>query len=270
MIDKITTNSFSTINSDYQKPKDNTWSFLYENNDNQSEYNYAKGIQGDLYGIVKPYNCTQIDTPQTQDDIKNILTITEIIEKSLTEKFPEGFKIIGIGRSPSLIIELLKAKGYDAKSCPISNLSNGEYDITGQYGYLKQLNTDDIKEFNKYLQSIGITKEKINSSKQPTIFVDYTRTGESLRSFKNLLARKEIGINSNDNVKFLSLNKDLIPQDNMEYSKLIDKYWENLGIKNYSFMPRLDISNIGQINKIMDNYEPSQEAKNFLEKLKNS
>lgn len=65
-----------------------------------------------------------------------------------------------------------------------------------------------------------------------TIFVDYTRTGNSLKSFEDLA--------------------------------LIDKYWENLGIKKYSFMPKLDISDIGKVKEIIKNFKPSEETCKFL------
>lgn len=253
-----------------------------------SGYNYGENFKGDMYGLVKKhtpsFSLTGTDfygieaynklseaekialrlNISNPEQINEVLHLTDIIENNLKQKYPNRFKIVGIGRSPSLIIELLKAKGIDATSCPLSNLTNGEYDISGKYSYLKQLNSSDITNYKEFLEEAGITAENLQNNGKTTIFVDYTRTGNSLKSFEDLLARKEIGINKKHNIVFLSLNKDLIPDKSYADLALIDKYWENLGIKKYSFMPKLDISDIGKVKEIMKNFKPSEETCKFL------
>ena len=224
----------------------------------------------ELYGIEK-YNAMSdaeralIEiSPQTRAQIDDVLHLTNTIEKELKRRYPNGVNIVGLGRSPSLMMEILKAKGYDTKTCALSNLTSGEYDISGKYSFLKQLDGNDVKTYNEYLKELGLTPENIKNSSKPTVFVDYTRTGNSLRSFADLLKRSEIGIGNLPNVEFLSLNKDLMPNQTMQEKALIDKFWENLGIKNFSFAPRVNISEIGKVKEIVHGFKPSEAASKFL------
>ncbi len=224
----------------------------------------------ELYGIDK-YNAmsdaerAMIEvTPDAKKQVDEVLYMTNTIENELKRRYPKGVKIVGLGRSPSLLMEIFKAKGYDTQTCALSNLTSGEYDISGRYGYLKQLNPDDVKAYNEYLKEIGLTPEKIKASSVPVVFVDYTRTGNSLRSFAELLKRPEIGIGGLDNVSFLSLNKDLMQNQTMADKALIDKFWENLGIKNFSFVPRVNISEIGSVREVVHHFKPSETAAKFL------
>lgn len=275
--------SFNCAQSNMSSPYYGDFNCNYDPN-----YSYGSNFKGDMYGLVKKYEPAEniskagsygieqynklteaekialrssIDNPNQIDDI---LRLTNIVEDNLKQRYPNGFKIVGIGRSPSLMMEILKAKGYDATSCPISNLTNGEYDIAGRYGYLKQLDKQDVSSYNEVLKSLGITAEEIKNSGKPTVFVDYTRTGNSLRSFQDLIARSEIGIDKRLPIEFLSLNKDLMPNKTMADVALIDKYWENLGIKQYSFMPKVDISEIGKAKEILKNFRPTEESCKFL------
>ena len=199
---------------------------------------------------------------QLKKEIDDVVHLTQNIETELNKKYPNGFKLVGLGRSPSLIIELMREKGYDAKTCALSGLMTGEYDISGKYPYLNQLDSIEVKKYGEYLKELGISADEIKNSTKPTVFVDYTRTGQSLRSFQELLARSEIGIN--ENVNFLSLNRDLLPNQSVNERKIIDRLWENLGIKNFSFVPRVEISQLGQAKEITQNFKPSEIATNFL------
>ncbi len=230
----------------------------------------SKPISRELYGIDK-YNAMSsaeralIEVPpEARKQIDEVLSMTNTIEKELKHRYPNGVNLVGLGRSPSLLMEIFKAKGYDTKTCALSNLTGGEYDISGKYSYLKQLDTNDVKAYNEYLKELGLTPDKIKSSPRPTVFVDYTRTGNSLRSFMELLKRQEIGIGNLDNVAFLSLNKDLMPNQTAADKALIDKFWENLGIKNFSFTPRVNISEIGKAKEIVHNFKPAESAVKFL------
>ncbi len=224
----------------------------------------------ELYGIDKFNAMSEAEralieiSPDTRKQIDEVLTMTNTIEKELKNRYPKGVNLVGLGRSPSLLMEIFKAKGYDTKTCALSNLTSGEYDISGKYSYLKQLDTNDVKAYNEYLKELGLTPEKIKASPKPTVFVDYTRTGNSLRSFAELLKRPEIGIGHLDNVAFLSLNKDLMPNQTIADKALIDKFWEKLGIKNFSFAPRVNISEIGKAGEIVHNFKPAESAVKFL------
>ena len=207
-------------------------------------------------------------TPELKSQVDDIIHLADKMEVELKKRHPEGFNLVGIGRSPSFIIELFKEKGYDAKSCALSGLMNGEFDIAGRYPYLKQLNPEDVKAYAQYLDEMGLSAEKVKASAKPFVFIDYTRTGESLRAFQSLLGRPEIGIR--ENVEFLSLNKDLLPNQTIAEKSLIMKLWENLGIKKFAFVPSLEISELGRANSISKGFKPDEIALKILEYAKKS
>ena len=195
--------------------------------------------------------------------IEQVLHFMERLEIELNKRYPQGFKLIGVGRSPSLLIELFKAKGYDAQSCAISGLSNCEFDITGHSFYFNRLQECDVEYYGEYLARKGLSADKIHKAPVPTVFIDYTRTGETLRKFAQLLARPEIGIKQN--VEFLSINRDLLPELTLLEQKMILHLWENCRLKDFSFVPKLDIA---QPESITKGFQPSVEAREFLEQAK--
>lgn len=270
-------NQFNNMSSPYGMSSIYDGNRSYGNSFTGDTFEAAKAVEPDgkiiktgTYGIEKYNKLTESEklslraNIKSQEKIDDVLHLTNIIEENLKKRYPNGFKIVGIGRSPSLLMEILKAKGYDALSCPISNLTNGEYDIAGKYSYLKQLDKQDVITYKEAIESLGISADKIKASGKTTVFVDYTRTGNSLRYFQDLIARPEIGIDKKLPIEFLSLNKDLMPNKTMSDINLINKYWENLGIKEYSFMPKLNISELGKTKEILKKFVPNDDACKFI------
>lgn len=213
----------------------------------------------------------QIQTPTAivsgggAPEVGDVLHLSTRIENTLNQKYPQGWKIVGIGRSPSIIIEAMKQKGINAKSCPISGLAIGEWDFAKRFPWLKQLDPNDVRVYGEYLLEIGLAPEEIINDSKPTVFVDYTKTGNSLRGFQDLIARSEIGIKQN--VKFHSINMDLIPNPTLAERGMIDRLWERQGMKIYSFMPKMDVADMGKVKSIVANFKPAECAQKFLEKL---
>ena len=171
--------------------------------------------------IPEPVNTSpktlEIDiNPKQADEISYIL---ETIEANLNKRFPNGYKLVGIGRSPSLIIDLMREKGYEAISVPISGLSNSTYDINGNYPYLLQLNSADVKAYGDYIKELGVDTQHLQG--KTLVFVDYTRTGTSLKSFEDLIKRSEIGLQDKSKMAFLSLNRDLMPNHSLKDLEII-------------------------------------------------
>ena len=210
---------------------------------------------------------TTLGVSPSQDSIVDqVLHFMTRLETELNKRYPHGCKLVGVGRSPSLLIELFKVKGYDAQSCAISGLSNCEFDITGHSFYFNRLHENDVKHYGEYLVKQGLSADTIHKASVPTVFIDYTRTGETLRKFAQLLARPEIGIRHN--VDFLSINRDLLPELTLLEQKMILHLWENCGLKEYSFVPKLDISLLQDTETITKAFKPSAEALEFLELAK--
>lgn len=231
---------------------------------NTSNYSYGTGTDFNMFNPMESV-CTSNKTvtsigdsftPEVQSQIDDIVHLTNKIETELNKRYPKGFNLVGIGRSPSFIIELMKEKGYNAQTCALSGLMNGEFDISGKYSFLRQLDPNDVKAYGDYLAEMGISAEKIKTSTKPFVFIDYTRTGESLRAFQELLARKEINIK--ENISFLSLNQDLLPNKTIQEKNIINELWENLGIKKFTFAPRVEISELGQVDRIVKSFKPAE------------
>lgn len=201
-------------------------------------------------------------------EVGDVLHLSNRVENTLNQRYPNGWRIVGIGRSPSIIMETMRAKGLDAKSCPISGLTNGEWDFAKQFSWLKQLDTNDVKTYGEYLKEIGISGEDIARDSKTTVFVDYTKTGNSLRNFADLIGRSEIGIKKN--AEFLSINTHLIPDASVAEREMIDRLWERQGMKIYSFMPRMSVEEMGNVKQIMANFKPAECALKFLNTVKNA
>lgn len=164
--------------------------------------------------------------PFEAQDVKNTLFLYKTMKANLVKKFPKGFTFVSVGRSPSVLAKTLESEGFDVKYCPISGINN---DI-----FFNKLPKDYIKNYAKYLESIGITKQTVNKANKPFIFVDYTFSGKSLKNFEELLAKDEIDVKGS-NVIFLSLNKDLLNSiKEKKINTLISDYFCAPRCKNYS------------------------------------
>ena len=111
----------------------------------------------------------------------------KLFSDGIHEKYPNGFTLVSIGRSPAFLAKYLEFQGEDVKYCPISN--SGVY-----YDKLSPLL---IQHYKEYFDRIGLTKEFANTTKKPIICVDYTYMGHTLHKFKELLSSTEIRIKKN-------------------------------------------------------------------------
>ena len=224
--------------------------------------------QSGMNGVAKSVQSiapVQIVSGGTAPEVGDVIHLSNKVEATLNQRYPNGWRVVGIGRSPSLIMEVLRAKGLDAKSCPISGLAIGEYDFAQKYPWLKQLDTNDVKAYGEYLKEIGISADDIARDPRTTVFVDYTKTGNSLRGFSELIGRSEIGIKQN--AHFLSLNSHLIPEPTSAEREMIDRLWERQGMKQYSFMPRMDVAQMGKVKQVVANFKPTEFAQKFLQQV---
>jgi len=165
-------------------------------------------------------------SPIENVDIEKTLFLYKIMKKNLVEKFPKGFTLVSIGRSPAVLAKTAEAQGFDVKFCPISQLRSDKF--------LDTVKKEYVNKYAEFLETIGITKKAVDESKKPFVFIDYTYNGTSLKNFQRLLARDEIGVKGH-NAVFLSLNNDLLVSPKIkELSKLIDGYFCHPSMKKYS------------------------------------
>jgi len=167
--------------------------------------------------------------PFMDEYVDGTINIYKTLKQNLKQKFPDGCTVVSIGRSPATLSKTLQSEGYDIKFCPISQMRDESF--------MSTLSPKYINNYKGFLGSIGLTKEKVNESKTPYVFIDYTCKGISLNNFQKLLAHDTIGIKG-ENAIFLSLNNDLLnteePKDAEKMTKFVDGYFKHPSMKRYS------------------------------------
>ena len=125
-------------------------------------------------------------------------TLGSIYSNRLNEQYPEGYTLVCIGRSPALVSKYIEFeganKGIDVKYIPISGL-NAQESQMAPYSKI-------VPEYNKYLDSIGLTKEFAEKTDKPIIFTDYCFSGRTLDRFRGIMATPLIGIEESDKVLY--------------------------------------------------------------------
>lgn len=168
-------------------------------------------------------------------DLEFMLKVTNRVEEALKSKYPEGFTVVSLGGSPSLITDLLTVRGYECKNIPFSTVFFGN---------------NEAKSFNfeKYLNKFGITKE--NSQSKNFVFVDYVQMGHTKQAFESLM--NKFGFN----YKFESMDdlyKTLSPED-AKFMK--DYFLQSMNIKAYVTCPKLsESSQHTNVEEVIKNYE---------------
>jgi len=198
--------------------------------------------------------CLNIDKRNANSYKDDILKLAKIAKANLEATFPNGFTLVSIGRSPALVASALDYQGYSVKYFPASCLDgwNGSY---GTSVAEKDRGTV-ISEFNTQLKNIHLTKGEIENSENTIIFTDCKHSGNSLKTFQEILGHKDIGILEGAKVKFLSLNDHII--NGKEPIKYASSYGRqkaknlvyftvvvegDVGLKEYVHIPHLPLWN---------------------------
>ena len=131
---------------------------------------------------------------KTEDD-KYIEELHDIfsdkLESNFDKKYGKGkYKVIVIGRSLSSIGKVLGYKIGEENVINIPMTSASQYLNNRYIEVLKE--KGDIDKFRDFLASVGLTKEKIQSSDKKYIILDYCVSGDSLKGAKNLLTRDDL------------------------------------------------------------------------------
>jgi len=113
------------------------------------------------------------------------------LKDKFDRKYGKGkYSVITIGCSLSSIG---KSLGYKIGE---ENVINIPMSGAGRYlneNYLESLKADgSIKNFSTYLESVGLTKEKVQSSDKKFIVMDFCVSGDSLRGAAKLLKRDDV------------------------------------------------------------------------------
>ena len=131
--------------------------------------------------------------------------ITTGIKDKLNDRFGEGnYVVIPIGRSLSSVGKCLgyKIGEENVKQLPMSS--------AGRFMYLEDCK-EDFSLFNKYINSIGLSKEDVKKLGKHYVFIDFVNSGRSLKGARHLFESDKVWGEHFDNVHFENVLK-LLPE----------------------------------------------------------
>lgn len=169
----------------------------------------------------------------------------------LNQKYGEGnYNFVALGRSPVPIARVLEFSSVPVKYLPISCL---------QGDVIKEIiSFFNPKSYLKYMDSIGLSFDKLEASHKKTILYDYTCRGNSLRIMEQFF--KQIAAIPKKITEFRSLNKDLMspefleilenqynPKNKTNIEHFINFYLGESFAEKYSHIPKLPYYKVDEI-----------------------
>ena len=126
------------------------------------------------------------------NDANTYIKEAKSLKSQLEERYSEGYSVVSVGSSPSVLCDVLKLENINVKYLPFSRRLG--------YSYVHHK-----KDFQKLYKDAGITKDFIINQKN-IVFLDYTLSGKGLGLLKSVT---ENMYNTPKNAHYLNINKDL-------------------------------------------------------------
>ena len=187
----------------------------------------------------KLQNCSQDIVEAAKETAK----LTKTFKKALDKEYgKENYVVVSIGTSPALIGKGLELMGTDVRYVPISGIRFLHPEECPPETVKKKMG----KNYLKFLNSIGLNKDKVNKDDRKYILCDYTASGNSLK-FAHYVATDVLGMDK-DKIVSLSLNdflkQYLKDQEDEKQLRVLYNYISNyLSCQNaeyYSDVPHVD------------------------------
>lgn len=164
-----------------------------------------------------------------------IENIAQIIKNIFDNRFgKDSYVFISVGRSLSATAKCLEFMGVETRQLPFSGVHNS-----------KIVDVDKIisqRGFNKYVDFLY--EQGLDNKSKKHIFCDYCFSGETLRTFKEIIEAPEVGLKSKNNI-FININKALhcVEEKHPRFSKPIEEF---LSYLNGQFFD--NVANIGRLS----------------------
>lgn len=184
--------------------------------------------------------CTPI---RMQELAKTACDIAFKIKNKFDNQYGENnYMIIAVGRSIASLTEILKFIGVNSTVIPLSELR-----------FYLPAYISDIDIYKKYLDQIGLTREKIRKNPDTKfILMDYAVSGDSLSTAKEFLEKQEL-LGKSDNF----IDREINPM--IKSLKTIQLfYYERF--KNFSPVGKLPLENLKDVF-IQSNSATSKEGR---------
>ncbi len=240
----------------------------FESDKRKFEISDYKALSKKEIEEIKTKFCSKEEIKIARRDVK----IARNLKRHLDKEYGEGNYIFEcVGTSPSTIARVFEFMGVETHYLPITGL-RARNKITVESAILR--NKEGRSAYSEFLKSQGVDKKSIKNSDKIHIFYDYTATGDSLKLFREILKDCFHIPTKNGNVKFKSLNKDLLkiypyPTDESGYC-INDGSVKRNDCYHYVHdeLERSEAAQYGGVPHL--NYEMLQFIKNFQEKPSDS
>lgn len=195
---------------------------------------------------------------QLKFDVERNYEISKKFKESLDEKYGENNYIFEcIGTSPAGIGRFLEFSGIEVHYLPISALRK----LVNASQLILYAHQQGIDKYGDFLASQGIKKGMEKETDKHILFYDYTESGTTLNTFKDILS-EFYGVNVKDKkIEFRSLNSDLKKfssslQDEKEAKLYIDAYLSGERIGDYTGVPHLRVNSLDYVKFLSKSKKP--------------
>lgn len=192
-------------------------------------------------------NCTR-DNMSINRDAERVLRIALKTKDKLDKEYKNGYKLVGIGRSPAVIVETMNLLGADAISIPFSKSAVRGCAEDFPYSYTEYIGRGydypttkkfEVKDWKNYFEYFGVDNSFSQRTGKTLIFTDYVCDGATKYYLESILK----GLRFDEkNTKFTEIF-DLMPT---EEKFLADDY-----IHMGSCFDNLVFSEYGRIKSLM-------------------
>ncbi len=149
------------------------------------------------------------DNMSINRDAERILRIALKTKNKLDKEYKNGYKLVGIGRSPAVIVETMHLLGADAVAVPFSQSARYPQKTYCGYGqYYTRYEEFKAKDWEEYFKYFGVDNEFSKRTGKTLIFTDYVCDGGTKYYLESIL--KGLGFDEK-NTKFTEI-MDLMPQ----------------------------------------------------------
>lgn len=175
--------------------------------------------------------CFTRENMSINKDAERVLRMAATIKGELDKEYPNGYKLVGIGRSPAAITETMHLLGSDAIAIPFTkDLLFGEFPFSyTEYcgnGYSNPITRKfETKDWQNYFKYFGIDSNFSQRTGKPLIFTDYVCSGGTKYVLESIL--KGIGF-SEKNIIFTEIfdlmpgKKKFLPYDRIDLGRCFD------------------------------------------------
>lgn len=241
---------------DFQKEKEileklpvfknnNTFGIQEYKNLTSQERQYLDGLLNEVYCNVKPYyTASQTMARTVGEDAGFLIKISDEMKKSLDAKYPQGYKLVGIGGSPAIFSKIYQQEGMNVKNIPFNkDFAGADFD------------------YATYFKNMGLDEKFLKNSPEKIVFVDYVKSGTTFEQFKEIMKKHNlIDKDNTDFVSLMSLIDRKIPYN--DYQMMGDYYFLQEAIKSFCPCPYMNTAESWKnADKISESFNWSNSTK---------